>query len=370
MSTYSITKTDWDKLLVELFSEYDLYSPKGVEGGWTYQLLTKDNIAQISYESHKYCSIDPLKIFFSPVKETVTDNKEEEVSSKSSKKRVIVGLKSCDLAALSILDRVFLSEDFIDPFYKEKRENTILMSSDCLDAKESCFCTEVGGNPFPEKDSGVTYDSDYKSSIISKGSLFQKQSFDLNLTLLDNEFLVEVGSEKGKRLIEANRTLFSEAKKEAVQKREEKREGMKAKVRERNKVFSSKVVKSFQDIIKAKDDSILWKELSEDCVECGACTNICPTCHCFLLIDSAQKEKFFKDKTWDSCQFNGFARMAGGADPSDELWKRFRNRYLCKYSYKPENFGFLACTGCGRCIDACQGKIDKREVLNKVTSSQ
>ncbi len=327
-----------------LFSEYDLYGPKGVEGGWTYQLLTKDNIAQISYENYKYCSIDPVKIFFSPVKETVTDNEEEGVSSK---KRVIIGLKSCDLAAISILDRVFLSEDLIDPFYKEKRENTILISSDCLDAKESCFCTEVGGSPFPE------------------------QNFDLNLTLLlDNEFLVEVGSEKGKVLIEANKTLFSEAKEEAVQKREEKRKGMKAKVKERNEVFSHRVVESFQDIIKVKDDSILWKELSEDCVECGACTNICPTCHCFLLIDSIQKEKFFKDKTWDSCQFNGFSRMAGGADPHDELWKRFRNRYLCKYSYKPENFGFLACTGCGRCIDACQGKIDKREVLNKVTSSQ
>ena len=341
---YSINKTNWDSFLVGLSSKYDLYGPKKVEAGWTYQLLTKDNITQISYKDYKYCSIDPIKIFFFLAKEKVTNSEEQAAESK---KRVIIGLKSCDIAALSILDKVFLSGDFIDPFYQEKRENTILISSDCLEAKESCFCTEVEGSPFPEK------------------------NFDLNLTLLDgDEFLVEAGSEKGERLIEENKTLFSKAKEEMVQKRQQKRREMKAKVKGKNKVFSSKVVKSFQDMLKAKDDSTLWKELSEDCVECGACTNICPTCHCFLLIDLAQKEKFFKDKTWDSCQFNGFSQMAGGADPRNELWKRFRNRYLCKYSYKPENFGLLACTGCGRCIDACQGKIDKREVLNKVAVSQ
>jgi len=345
MSTlYSINKTGWDKFLVGLSSKYDLYGPKKVEAGWTYQLLTKDNITQIPYKDYKYCSIDPIKIFFFLAKEKVTNSEEQAAESK---KRVIISLKSCDLAALSILDKVFLSGDFIDPFYQEKRENTILISSDCLEAKESCFCTEVEGSPFPEK------------------------NFDLNLTLLDDdEFLVEAGSEKGEGLIEENKTLFNKAKEEMVQKRQQKRREMKAKVKGKNKVFSSKVVKSFQDMLKAKDDSTLWKELSEDCVECGACTNICPTCHCFLLIDLAQKEKFFKDKTWDSCQFNGFSQMAGGADPRDELWKRFKNRYLCKYSYKPENFGLLACTGCGRCIDACQGKIDKREVLNKLASRQ
>lgn len=344
---YSINKTLWNEFLKTLLSDYDLYGPKNVNGDWTYQLLTEDNIGQIEYEKYGYRPIQPIKLFFLPVKENVNNT----LSLHETRKRIIIGPKSCDLAALSILDKVFLSEDFTDPFYKERRENTILISTDCSESKEGCFCTEVENEPFP------------------------KENFDLNLTLINNnEFLVEIGSPKGQSLIEKNKTFFSEPKKELVQVREQKRNEMRIKVKEQNKFF--KLRESYENVVKEKYGSNLWKELSKACVECGACTNICPTCHCFLLSEFStlnsqpSTTKFSKFRYWDSCQYNGFSRMAAGTDPQDELWKRFRNRYFCKYSYKPENFGLLACTGCGRCIEACQGKIDKREVLNKAAGNK
>ena len=112
-------------------------------------------------------------------------------------------------------------------------------------------------------------------------------------------------------------------------------------------------------MIKGAKDSI-WENYSANCVSCGACTTICPTCSCFLLID---KPGFEKVKQMDACQYPGFERVAGGEDALFELQNRFRNRYMCKYVWKPEKFSSLACTGCGRCIDACIGKINKNEIF-------
>jgi ferredoxin len=103
-----------------------------------------------------------------------------------------------------------------------------------------------------------------------------------------------------------------------------------------------------------------WKKYSKNCVSCGACTTICPTCSCFTLID---KPGFHKVKQMDACQYPGFERVAGGEDSLKELPSRFRNRYMCKYVWKPLRFKSLACTGCGRCIEACIGRINKNEIF-------
>jgi ferredoxin len=107
-------------------------------------------------------------------------------------------------------------------------------------------------------------------------------------------------------------------------------------------------------------DRDIWQKYSAKCVSCGACTTICPTCSCFLLID---KPGFEKVKQNDACQYPGFERVAGGEDPLQEISDRFRNRYLCKYYWRPRKFKSQACTGCGRCIEACIGKINKNELF-------
>jgi ferredoxin len=109
--------------------------------------------------------------------------------------------------------------------------------------------------------------------------------------------------------------------------------------------------------------TIIWEKHSVRCVSCGACTTACPTCTCFLLID---KPGFEKVKQLDTCQYPGFERVAGGEDSLHDLHVRFRNRYMCKYVWKPEKFKSLACTGCGRCIEGCIGKINKNEIFREL----
>jgi ferredoxin len=42
---------------------------------------------------------------------------------------------------------------------------------------------------------------------------------------------------------------------------------------------------------------------------------------------------------------------------------------MCKYVWKPQKFGSIACTGCGRCIEACLGKINKNELFNELATN-
>ena len=71
-------------------------------------------------------------------------------------------------------------------------------------------------------------------------------------------------------------------------------------------------------------------------------------------------------RMWDSCFHAGYARMAGGGTPRLQLTERFRNHYFHKFVSFPKNWGITACSGCGRCIDACMGRIDKRECLHRL----
>ena len=341
-----ISLYNWNLFLSNLHSDYDIYAPKKFEDNLYFEFIEKSDIRNINYSDIGFRSVQPIKIFFLPIGETVSDTSKSVIDEKNKKKKLLVGLKACDLNALLILDEVYIDEDFMDPFYKNKRDNTVIISSDCTDPLDVCFCTEVDSKPY------------------------STQNFDLNMSIVDEKSIViEIGSQKGKNIIKNyGKELFKDASEEIVLKRDENRKKVEEKVKEINQKFRTD--KSYNKVLEGSYESDLWEKFAEDCVECGGCTNICPTCHCFILVDGAKGEEFFKNKYWDSCQIDDFTKMAAGEDPRDEMWKRFRNRYFCKYNYKLDNFNIIACTGCGRCIEACQGGIDKREILREINKDE
>jgi ferredoxin len=110
----------------------------------------------------------------------------------------------------------------------------------------------------------------------------------------------------------------------------------------------------------------LWADFAADCVECGACNFICCTCHCFLLaegLDTGRRPA--RTKQWDACLFANFARTGDGGNPRPSRAERLRNRFDKKFSFFPQVLGRYACDGCGRCTEACIGKIDIRDVLKR-----
>ena len=57
--------------------------------------------------------------------------------------QLIIGARSCDAAALPILDRVF-NWDYKDEFYNMRRELTTVVALACKEHDRHCFCTTVG----------------------------------------------------------------------------------------------------------------------------------------------------------------------------------------------------------------------------------
>ncbi|MFC1887883.1 4Fe-4S dicluster domain-containing protein, partial [Candidatus Cloacimonadota bacterium] len=287
---------------------------------------TSENTAKIVYNEARPTT--PLKAFFFPVKENVVKDME-------NKQRVILGVTSCDLEALKLMDKIFLDEEFLDVYYKQHRENTILIGTDCHSILDTCHCTAYDLKPVP------------------------KDGHDIRMNLIDSKIIFEPVTEQGGKFLEKvkNQNFFTGDIKLDQDKIKEKNDAAIAKLKEQNEGLPNSEATRKILLASQGDD---WKKHAKKCVSCGACSAICPTCHCFLLID---KKNFEKIKNWDTCQYPAFEKVAAGEDPLSKLYKRLKNRYMCKYIYKPDMFGEIACTGCGRCIDACIAGINKNEVI-------
>jgi ferredoxin len=288
--------------------------------------------------------------FLQPARERVAvytaEGPTEEGSTPAAEPRVIVGLRACDLKAIAYLDKVFLEGDFRDPFYAARRKADFLVSADCAAVHEACFCAALGGRPYAES------------------------GFDLNLTPLASGYVVEAGSDRGRAAVEKGGGLLCPASEKQLGEREALRRSAAEAVEKQG--GGLKVPENIQQILLEAQKSGRGLESAGQCVECAACTFICPTCYCFYLYDEAVGgDAFERRRTWDSCILGDYSRMAGppGAKPTPRprLRSRFVNRLLHKYAYGPQQFGAAGCVGCGRCIEACFGKIDIREVLREVS---
>jgi sulfhydrogenase subunit beta (sulfur reductase) len=91
------------------------------------------------------------------------------------------GVRSCELHAIAIQDRVFMPAAHPDRSYEARREDVLLVAVNCGDPAGTCFCSSMGTGP--KANSG----------------------FDLALTevLKDgrHRFVIEVGTERGARVL-------------------------------------------------------------------------------------------------------------------------------------------------------------------------
>ena len=61
----------------------------------------------------------------------------------------IVGVKACDLKGFLVQDQVFC-KGCQDPFYGRAREDNLIISADCTQVIDTCFCLALDVNPYPE----------------------------------------------------------------------------------------------------------------------------------------------------------------------------------------------------------------------------
>lgn len=324
-----IKKEDWHRSLEKLLTSHDIFVPVKDEFSLDYEPFRLNQAENITYNTPKPAT--PLKNFFLPVRENVTS------ARNNGRPRIIIGAPNCDVEALGLLDEIYLDEAFTDPFYRNRRESTILVSSDCYSVNDHCHCTSYGVKPYTMEGADM--------ALLSEG---------------DYIFL-RVISEKGEELVRQLSSAAGVNDPERLLFADQRHRETEALLAELNRGLPD--YQATGEIVRGAGAHI-WVKYASKCVSCGACTTICPTCSCFLLID---KPDFEKVKQMDACQYPGFERVAGGEDALFELPHRFRNRYMCKYVWRPQKFNSLACTGCGRCIEACIGKINKNELFMELT---
>ena len=329
--------SDLKPLLDTIAAQMDMYIPKMSGTHYVFEKYDPASGTEVVFNNIRTCT--PVKEFLFPLRELAAVFP-EPMEPKEIKPFAVFGLKDCDLRSIEVLDKVFTEKEFEDPFYIRRREKMFIVTSDCFEPAESCFCNVLGGRPFAQR------------------------GFDLNVSKIKEGFIVETGSQKGDDLIKKHSQYFTLAGQEQLGERQKNRTETLKQLERNNADMNFDV--PVNEIVAKSSDSEVYDEQATTCVECQACTRVCPTCHCFYLYDTKQKDYFGKMKMWDSCMRLTYARVAGGENPRKVLGDRLRHRFMHKFSYFLDRYGIDMCVGCGRCVDAEAGDVDIRTVLKKL----
>ncbi|MDO4944482.1 MAG: 4Fe-4S dicluster domain-containing protein [Ruminococcus sp.] len=299
-----------------------------------------DDEAEVSLETLKTVK-SPKDVFF-PQSETlytcVKDGKKISIKPEelASRDFVVFGMKPCDVRAVDVLDRVFLTEP-CDSFYKARRDHGTIVSLACGEPSVSCFCKAFGIDcTEPNADAAIW---------LTEDSLYWKAM-----------------TEKGEKLTETVKSLFEDADAADEEKLDAVKETTKAIVEKLP--YSNLSLEGWNgDALTEKFNSPVWEELYKPCLACGTCTFVCPTCQCYDIKDYNTGHEIKRYRCWDSCMYSDFTMMAHGNNRTTQL-QRFRQRFMHKLVYFPaNNDGMYSCVGCGRCVDKCPSSLNIVKVI-------
>jgi len=257
-----------------------------------------------------------------------------------SPRHAFIGVRSCELRAMQIHDRVFDNGDFADPGYLQRREAAFVVAVNCGRAGDTCFCVSAGGGP------GV------------------ESGYDLLLTEFAGakrlEFLVQAGSARGTKVLSRMRTgrAATAADVRAAGRRVDKAA----------KSMGRELPADAAAILRRNLEHPHWQKVAERCLNCANCTMVCPTCFCTTVEDrtSLDGEQAERWRSWDSCFTLDFSYIHGGATRRAGS-ARYRQWITHKLSSWHEQFGTSGCTGCGRCITWCPVGIDITEEVKTLS---
>ena len=259
----------------------------------------------------------------------------EDLIQEELPKYAFIGVRPCELSAIRVQDRVFIRDDYVDPIYKSRRENVLIIAVSCLHPSSTCFCTSMGTGP--KATSG----------------------FDLSFTELEDAFLVEVGSKAGSTALQ---TLEWE---QAIAYRLQlvEAEFLKAERSIQRHIENTNLL---PDILLENLDHPLWEEVGKRCLSCTNCTQVCPTCFCWDVEDltNLSGDTTWRERVWDSCFNPSYSEQAGG-NTRPTTKSRYRQWLTHKMGSWVKQFGELGCVGCGRCITWCPAKIDITDEIIK-----
>lgn len=253
-----------------------------------------------------------------------------------------IGVRSCEIHAIRIQDRVFLQDRYVNEDYRARREGCFIVAVQCAQAANTCFCVSM--NTGPRADDG----------------------FDLALTEMiegdAHRFLVEVGSDAGEEIL--GKIPVKPASPEDL------RAGERIVAATEKQMGRTLDTQGVRELLANNQDHSRWDQVASRCLSCANCTMVCPTCFCTTVEDVTDITGDHAERwqRWDSCFTMDFSYLHGGSVRASTR-SRYRQWLTHKLSSWVDQFESSGCVGCGRCITWCPVAIDLTEEVSAIRSS-
>jgi formate hydrogenlyase subunit 6/NADH:ubiquinone oxidoreductase subunit I len=254
-----------------------------------------------------------------------------------------IGVRSCELQALAVQDKVFMGGKFADPVYAERRRNAFIVALNCSQAGGTCFCVSMKSGPKV------------------------RAGFDLALTEIIEEgrhyFLVQAGTEAGAQVLkQVPHRQASEREQAAAE------QVVKRTAEQMGRVMDTTGIK---ELLYRNFEHPRWDDVASRCLTCANCTMVCPTCFCSTVeeVSDLSGQHAERWRKWDSCFHVNFSYVAGGSVRASTK-SRYRQWMTHKLATWIDQFGTSGCVGCGRCITWCPVGIDITEEVRAIRETE
>jgi formate hydrogenlyase subunit 6/NADH:ubiquinone oxidoreductase subunit I len=330
----------------------DISSVDDLPAGWTdeqgaatYRLKKREDQALFGYNvgPHSW-----KKFLFPPRTRLWQADREASIpiindAPPEAQRMAFIGVRSCDLHAIAVQDRVFIQPQFVNVSYKTRRAHAFIVAVNCGQAGGTCFCVSM--NTGPKATSG----------------------FDLALTEImegaRHYFVVEVGTEAGRAILEQIPHVPAGPAEKAASEATTT-----ATASQMGRQMDTAGIK---DLLYRNYRNPRWDSVASRCLTCANCTMVCPTCFCSTVEDVTNLKGDHAERwqRWDSCFTMDLSYIHGGSVRASTK-ARYRQWLTHKLATWIDQFGTSGCVGCGRCITWCPAAIDITEEVRAIRESE
>ena len=339
---------------------YDtLASTADLPVGWTdeqeggrYRLKKRDDEALFGYvvgpQSWK-------KFLFQPVTRLWQARRDEEgfriiPEDEKPSKWAFVAVRSCELHAIAIQDKVFIGGPAPDASYQAQRKDLFIIAVNCGQAGGTCFCVSMNTGPKATAGYDLVLTEVLEPARAPDGAH-------------RHYFVVEIGTERGAEMLrDVPHTEATDQDNAAAASIVEKTASQMGRTMDTTDI---------KDLLYRNFEHPRWDEVATRCLTCANCTMVCPTCFCSTVADVTDLtgEHTERWRKWDSCFTMDFSYIHGGTVRSS-VKARYRQWMTHKLATWIDQFGTSGCVGCGRCITWCPVAIDITEEVRAIRETE